>query len=127
MKTSLSVSSVVLALLAFSSRGGAADGTIITVEGPNPVKVKVGDVIRVAGSVPAGGAIEEKLTGPGTIQSANVVRRFKNGKPVIGLTVKEFTIKANKPGTIKITITSRAPAAGTEPKVEKYEIEVVEE
>src|SRR5262245_38053486 len=97
--------SLTVALLGIACLTACA-GDVVVVEGKEPAKVPLGTIIRVIGTIPAGqGEITAKLEGPGKLVATNHVRTIKNGRPIIGLTIKEFDVAAQKKGTIKITVT----------------------
>lgn len=97
--------SLAVALLSMLCLTGWA-GEVVVVEGKESAKVTTGTTIRVIGTIAAGqGEITVKVEGPGKLVATNSVRTIKNGKPLIGLTTKEFDVAAEKKGTIRITVT----------------------
>jgi hypothetical protein len=85
----------------------AQEKVVIVAEGEPLPAVKVGDVVRITGSGAVGRTeVSATVEGPAKLVSTTVVRRFKDGKPLIGATIKEFEIKAEAKGkaVIKVTV-----------------------
>src|SRR5690242_11251466 len=100
----LAVAAVLLA--AFSAASRAEDRTVIVVEGDKAPKVKAGDLLRFTQSGAAGRSeIAAEVEGDAKLVSTTDVRRFKDGRPLIGAVVKEFEVKALKQGTATVRIT----------------------
>jgi hypothetical protein len=89
-----------------------------------PFKVSEKDVVRLVESGIAGSQIEAKVTGPAKVEFAATIRQFKNGKPLIGNTMKEFNIKPSGKGKVKVTVTVTPPQPNAKPKVTTYDFEV---
>ena len=79
---------------------------VVVVEGDVPVKVKIGDIVRVIGSGPAGMVeVSVKTEGPLKLVATNDIREFINGHPKIGSTIREFEAKATGKGQAKVVVT----------------------
>jgi hypothetical protein len=80
--------------------------TVVVVEGDAPVKVKVGDIVRVVGSGPSGVVdISAKTEGSLKMVGTNAVREVVNGHNKIGAVIREFEAKATRQGQAKIIVT----------------------
>lgn len=101
----------------------ASAADVIEIEGSKPAKVKESDLVRITATGIAGADIKVKVTGAGRLQTTNNIRKIKNGHVVIGSTIKEYTIKPEKRGTIKVKVTIKNPTAD-KPEEQDYEIEV---
>jgi len=90
-----------LALVAVSPGAEAAKAAkaktkakqVVLVEGDKPAKVSQKDLVRIVGTGIAGSTITAKAEGPGKIVATAYVSTIKNGQPVLGTTVKQYTIK----------------------------------
>lgn len=79
---------------------------LVIVEDDQPVKVEVGEIVRVEGSGPSGMVeITAKTEGPVKLARTNDVRRVANGHTLIGAMTREFEVKAQGKGTAKIVVT----------------------
>jgi hypothetical protein len=112
---------VAAVMLVFAVVASAAD--VVEVEGSKPAKVKKSDLVRITATGIAGADIKVRVTGAGKLQATNNIRKIKNGQVVIGSNIKEFMIKPEKEGTIKVKVTIKNPTA-PEPEEQDYEIEV---
>jgi hypothetical protein len=108
-----------------AGEAASASRTVLTVEGDTPVKVEVGNIVRVIGSGPSGMVdIAAKTEGPVKLVATNNVREIVNGHPKIGAMIREFEVKATDKGQAKvvITITNRIQKT-TETKEFNIEVE----
>ena len=97
----------ILCGLVFAGSIQAQEKSVIVAEGDTLPTVKVGDVVRITGSGAVGRSeISVAVEGPGKVLSTTAVRKFVNGKPLIGATIVEFEIKAEAKGkaVIKVTV-----------------------
>jgi hypothetical protein len=95
----------ILVLLALPLRLAAQEKTVIVAEGNQLPAVKVGDVVRITQSAAAGRTqFTVSVAGPAKLVSTTNIRKFVDGRPLIGAMTKEFEIKAEMKGkaTIKI-------------------------
>ena len=73
----------------------AQEKNVIVAEGDKLPTVKVGDVIRISASGAVGRTeISASVKGPAKLVSTANIRKFKDGKPLIGAVTKEFEIRA---------------------------------
>src|SRR5256885_1928881 len=85
----------------------ADDQTIIVADGDTLPMVKVGDLVRITQSGAAGRTnIKVDVQGAAKLVSTTNVRKFMNGKPVIGATTKEFLLQATTKGATIITVST---------------------
>jgi hypothetical protein len=100
------VAAVGLALAAGPAAVGAEDRRVLVVEGDSAPNVKVGDVLRFTQSGAAGRSeISATVEGDARLVSTTDIRRFKDGRPLIGAVTREFEVKAEKAGTAVVRIT----------------------
>jgi hypothetical protein len=90
--------------------GAGADATkvrpLVIVEGSEPAKVQIGDVVRVVGTIPSGmGVVSATTQGPVKLVATNHVRRVVNGKTMIGVMTTEFEVLAQGAGSAKVVVT----------------------
>ena len=110
--------------IAFAAQVQAEERTVIEIIRGTKAQATVGDVIRVAGRIPAGqGTISVDVKGPGKLVSTSSLRQISNGRPLIGSSFKEFEIQAEAMGTITITVTIDNRVQRREQKTE-YAVEV---
>jgi len=101
---------------------GHAVRTVIVVEGTELPAVKVGDVVRLSRSAAAGrGEMSAVVHGPARLVSTTDVRRFVDGRPPLGAVVREFEIRAEKPGTATIQVETKDPVGKTS-QVQEYRL-----
>src|SRR5437879_2316723 len=87
----------VLSMLILPAGLLAQEKNVIVAEGDKLPAVKVGDVIRISASGAAGRTeISASVKGPAKLVSTANVRKFKDGKPLIGAVTKEFEIRDRK-------------------------------
>ena len=124
MKRFLLSATVVIASIAFTALVQAEERTIIEMTRGTKAQASVNDVIRVGGKIAAGqGEISVDVKGPGKLVATNSVRQFANGRPLLGLSIKEFEVKAEEAGQITITVTVSNKIQRKEQKTE-YMVEV---
>jgi hypothetical protein len=121
---SLLISLTILGLaLPFGTiRAEEKSATVVVPLDKEPFKVRETDLIRVTGEGPAGSKIAAKVEGPAKITSTDTVYRRKNGRPVIGVAIKEFVLQPTGKGKVTVNITVTRPIA--EPEETKYVFEV---
>jgi ribosomal protein L7/L12 len=114
------------------ARGVAADEkkpdavrSVVILEGKQPAKVKVGEIVRVMGSGPSGMVeITARTKGPVKLFATNDVRKVVNGQILIGAMIKEFEVRATKPGHARVFVTiNNKIQKTTETKEFKIEVE----
>ncbi len=83
----------------------AGEHTVLVVEGDKAPKVKPGDVLRFSESAASGRCeISATVEGGATLLSSTNIRRYRDGRPLIGAVTKEFEVKAQKKGTALVKI-----------------------
>lgn len=113
-----------LLLIAGRTATAADDQTILIVEGKTLPKVKVGDLLRLSESGAAGRTnITIDIAGAAKLVSTTKVRKFVDGKPLIGNDTKEFLIQTTQKGVAVITVTSKDTVDRTSKKQE-YELDI---
>jgi hypothetical protein len=111
-----------LALVVVGGVALADDRTVIVPTDNKPFTVEKDDIVRLTEKGIAGSKIEAKVEGPAKVEATSVVRELKNGRPLIGNTVKEFDLKPTGTGKVTVTITVTPPNAS--PRVTKIEFDV---
>src|SRR5262249_15671764 len=102
----------------------ADDQTVLVVEGKTLPKVKVGDLLRLSESGAAGRTnITIDIAGAAKLVPTTKVRKFIDGKPLIGSDTKEFLIQATQKGVAVITVTSKDTVDRTSKKQE-FELDI---
>ena len=103
----------------------AAIRKVVIPEGNEPVRVTVGEIVRISGSGPAGMVeITVRTQGPVKLVATNDIRRVVNGHNIVGATIKEFELKAQKKGQAKVVITIKNKIHNTaETKEVRIEVE----
>jgi hypothetical protein len=100
-------------------------GTVVVPLDTKPFGVEESSIVRLTGRGIAGSKVTAKVvSGPAKIAATNDVSERKNGKPLIGNTIREFDIKPTGKGKVKVEITVKPPQPGASPKVTVYEFEV---
>jgi hypothetical protein len=100
------VPAVALLLLTWSA-ATAEERTVIVIEGDKASKVKEGDVVRFTLSGASGRSkLTASVEGDAKLVATTTVRKFKDGKPLVGAVTKEFEVKAEKKGraVVKFTV-----------------------
>ena len=124
MKRFLLSATVAAASIAFTASVQAEERTVIEITRSTKAQASVSDVVRVSGKIAAGqGEISVDLKGPGKLVATNSVRQFANSRPLLGLSIKEFEIRAEDAGQITITVTVSNKIQRKEQRTE-YMIEV---
>ena len=81
-------------------------------------------MVRVQGRIAAGqGDVSAKVTGAGKLLHTSRVRVFANGRPLIGSSVTEFEVRAEKASKVTITVTTTNKVQGTKEE-RKYTVDV---
>jgi hypothetical protein len=94
-----------LAVALLSAAAHAEDRTVLVVEGDRAPRVKAGDVLRFTQSGAAGRSeITARVAGDARLLSTTDVRRFRDGRPLIGAATREFEVQARRKGTAVVTI-----------------------
>lgn len=116
---------VVLALLtACAPNGLRADRRVVIVNSEIPVRVNVGDVVRISDRTEPGGTISVSVEGTGKLISTNTVNRVKVDRGWVDALGKEFEVLAESPGQIKITVTLDSKLPGAPVVTKDYRINV---
>src|SRR5438093_318638 len=114
----------VLSMLILPAGLLAQEKNVIVAEGDKLPTVKVGDVIRISGSGAAGRTeISASVKGPAKLVSTANVRKFKDGKPLIGAVTKEFEIRAQKRGKAVIKVNIK-DVVENKTETKEYELEI---
>ena len=78
--------------------------------------------MRLSCSAAAGrGEISAVVHGPARLVSITDVRRFVDGRPPLGAVVREFEIRAEKPGTATIQVETKDPVGKTS-QIQEYRL-----
>jgi hypothetical protein len=113
-----------LLLIASRSATAADEQTVLVVEGKTLPRVKVGDLVRLSASGAAGRTnITIEIAGGAKLISTTKVRKFVDGKPLIGSDTKEFLIQATQKGPTLIGVTTKDTVDRTSKK-QDYELDV---
>src|SRR5437764_438910 len=96
-------------------------GEVIVPTDDTAFTVQKTDIVRLTGKGIAGSKIEVKVEGPAKVEATNDVRQLKNGKAVIGNSVKEFDLKPTDTGNVTVTITVTPPQPNAQPTATKYQ------
>ena len=114
----------VLSMLILPAGLLAQEKNVIVAEGDKLPTVKVGDVIRISASGAAGKTeISASVKGPAKLVSTANVRKFKDGKPLIGAVTKEFEIRAQKRGKAVIKVNIK-DVVENKTETKEYELEI---
>jgi hypothetical protein len=71
-----------------------------------PVKVQVGQIVRVEGMIPSGmGDISIETRGPARLLTTTEVKTFMGGTPAVGAQIKEFEVRAEARGNARLIVT----------------------
>jgi hypothetical protein len=112
----------VAALFVTAGTARAEDQDVVIVQGPvaRAIKAKVGEVIRITGTIQSGqpGSITAKVDGPGKLVATNKIRNAGEGKIETNVSSREFEIKAEQKGRIKITLLFDNKAQKTTDRIE---------
>jgi hypothetical protein len=101
------VPAAALLLLAGALVALAEERTVIAVEGDKAPRVKEGDVVRFTLSGAAGRSkLTASVEGDAKLVATATVRKFKDGKPLLGAVTKEFEVKAEKKGRAVVKLTA---------------------
>lgn len=114
----------VVALLVAGSFALAAERTVVVPADDTAFTVEKADIVRLTGKGIAGSKIEVKVDGPAKVEATNDLRNLRNGKPLIGNSVREFDLKPTDTGNVTVTITVTPPQRDAQPKATKYQFEV---
>lgn len=99
-------------------------GTVIVPTDDTAVTVEKTDIVRYTGKGIAGSKIEVKVDGPAKVKAINDVREFKNGRPIIGNSIKEFDLRPSDSGKVTVTITVTPPQPDAQPTTTNYQFQV---
>jgi hypothetical protein len=89
-----------------------------------PFKVHEKDIVRIVLSGIAGSQFDVKVLGPAKLVSTGDVHEIRNGRSPIGGARKEFNIKPDGKGKVKVTATVKPPQPDAKPRITQYEFEV---
>jgi hypothetical protein len=113
---------VAVTLLVTVANVRAEDRDVVIVQGPvtRAIKAKVGEVIRVTGTIQSGhaGSITAKVDGPGKLVTTNKIRNAGEAQTQTNVSSREFEVKAEKKGQIKITLLFDNKAQKTTDRIE---------
>jgi hypothetical protein len=118
------VPAVALFLLTWACVARAEERTVIAVEGDKAPRVKEGDVVRFTLSGASGRSkLSASVEGDAKLVATTTVRKFKDGKPLIGAVTKEFDVKAEKKGRAVVKLTVEDTVDKTS-KTKEYTLEI---
>jgi hypothetical protein len=89
-----------------------------------PFKVHEKDIVRIVLSGIAGSQFDVKVEGPAKLVSTGDIHELHNGRTLLGNVKKEFNIKPDGKGKVKVTATVKPPQPDAKPKVTHYEFAV---
>lgn len=113
-----------LVLAGVCSAAVAERRTVIVPKDDKPVTVEMSDLVRLTGKGIAGAKIEIDVEGPAKLATTSVIREVKNGRPLIGGSIKEFELQPTGAGDVTATITVAPPQPGARAKTNVFEFKV---
>jgi hypothetical protein len=89
-----------------------------------PFTVQQSEMVRRSDRGIASSIIEAKVHGPTKFETLGTLKEQVNGRPLIGLSAKEFDLRPTSSGGVTVTLTVSPLQVNAEPKVRKREFDV---
>jgi hypothetical protein len=120
------VAAVALSVAVLPEAAHAEDRTVLVVEGDKAPRIKAGDILRFTQSGAAGRSeITATVAGDARLLSTTDVRRYRDGRPLIGAVTREFEVKALRKGTAVVTVTVKDLVDRTT-RTKEYRLDIAE-
>jgi hypothetical protein len=102
----------------------AAERTVAIARGSRPFNVTQDVIVRFIVTAVPGSQISTHLEGPATIDSESNIEELIDGRPAQGMVTKEYDLKPNGKGEVKLDVTITPPQPGSDSTIKHFKFTV---